>query len=70
MLIEINKKFEYNFIDKIKNVFGIITRELSVIIWISMVLALIIWSYVQNENEISKRAQIQIYEKLSIIEEI
>lgn len=69
MLIELNKSFEYKFIYKIKNAFEIISRELSIIIWVSMVFALIIWSYAQNQREISKRSEIKMYEQLSITEE-
>lgn len=69
MLIELKNNFEYKFIYRIKNIFEVITRELSIIIWISMVLALIIWSYVQNQHDISQRAEIKTYEQLSIIEE-
>lgn len=70
MLIELHKNFGENVIYKFRNFFEVITQELSIIIWISMVLALILWSYTQNEHEIVKRAQIEMCEKLSITEEI
>lgn len=70
MLIELHKNFGENVIYKFRNLFEVITRELSIIIWISMVLALILWSYTQNEHEIIKRSQIKMCEKLSITEEI
>ncbi len=70
MLIELNNGFQFRFIYKLKNIVESITRELSIIIWISMVLGLIVWSYAQNQHEIFQRADLKIYEQISIVDQI
>lgn len=51
-----------------KNVFKSISKDLSSVIWVSIVLILIIWSYIQTETVIPKNAKLDMY-KLSITEE-
>ncbi len=51
------------------NFFVNVTKELSLIVWVLIVLMLIIWSYVENEYSLSKKSEIDLYE-MSISEEI
>lgn len=61
--IENNEEIEFK-----NNVFKSISEDLSSAIWVSIVLILIIWSYIQTETVIPKNAKLDMY-KLSITEE-
>ncbi len=50
------------------NIFKSISKDLSSIVWVGIVLILIIWSYIETETMVPKNAKLDIY-KLSIIEE-
>ncbi len=61
--IESDEEIEFK-----KNVFKSISKDLSSVIWVSIVLILIIWSYIQAETVIPKNAKLDMY-KLSITQE-
>lgn len=51
------------------NIFEIISKDFSSVAWVTIVLVLIIWSYIQTETVMPKNAKLDIY-KLSITEQI
>lgn len=57
----------YNYESRLLNFLG---EELSLIIWVAIVLMLIIFSYMTNKNNLSNQAESGLYEKLIISEEI
>ncbi len=57
----------YNYESKLLNSLG---EELSLIIWVMIVLVLIIFSYMTNQKNLSNQTDAGVYEKLSISEEI
>lgn len=57
----------YNYESKLLNSLG---EELSLIIWVMIVLVLIIFSYMTNQKNLSNQTDARAYEKLSISEEI
>ena len=57
----------YNYESKLLNSLG---EELSLIIWVMIVLVLIIFSYMTNQKNLSNQTDEGVYEKLSISEEI
>ena len=57
----------YNYESKLLNSLG---EELSLIIWVMIVLVLIIFSYMTNQKNLSNQTDAGAYEKLSISEEI
>ena len=61
-----NKKY----INNITNFMIDIAKELSLIIWVTIVFLLIIWSYIVNSKPIFEKKNIKLYEKLSNIIEI
>ena len=61
--IDSNEELEFR-----TNVFRSISKDLSSIAWVAIVLLMIIWSYMQADTVMPKNAKLDIY-KLSIVQE-
>ena len=55
---------KYNYESKLLNFLG---EELSLIIWVAIVLMLIIFSYMTNKNNLSNQAESGLYERMDKI---
>ncbi len=52
-----------NKLENIKEFFVTINKELVTVLWVMIVLFLIIWSYVENENSPSVKSELSMYQK-------
>ena len=52
-----------NKLENIKELFVTINKELVAVLWVIIVLFLIIWCYVENENSPSVKSELSMYPK-------
>lgn len=47
---------------EIKNFFVTISKEMVTVLWVVLVLLLIIWSYIESENNITTSTELNMYQ--------
>ena len=67
MEIFVNSK---RYIKNISNFLIDICKELSLVLWVTFVFMLILWSYIQSEYSISQHQELDLYEQVSISQEM